>query len=126
MSAHLQTINPRAAAGLIGAEWERARKLRRRREWDQRRASRDMARTVIREASDVVINDADFWRQGNCLDPSVPLGFTPCPFRFEAGVSAISYYRSKYLRCGTLGRFAPMSPFANRVREWEQERRHAN
>jgi hypothetical protein len=116
-------INPRIAAGLTSEQWDRKRRLERRREWENRAAQHDTSGAPVRDRAEHNPELAR-WRTGSCLDPDVPLGSLSPFYRIESGMNLRAYYHAKFMRLGTLGEFGPLNPFLREAQQlWEKERR---
>lgn len=93
-----------------------------RREWragfDARKAA-VVAQPIRQRAHE----DTDSWRRGSCTDPKVPLGYMPTTSRIEHGMMPRTYYRAKFMRLGTLGKYGGLNPFLDELKQWDKERR---
>ena len=103
----LATENPRIAAGMSSAQWNRKRRIERRTDWETRTAlviSNPIARAIA--ATGV-------------LDKRIPLaGIEAYAMqRPERGVHAKKYFAEKWKRLGgTVGQFETLNPFLDDLR----------
>ena len=106
--------NPRIAAGMSPQAWERARKVRRRAEW-QARAATAVVTKPVRDFVSFEDSMIQRLRAESCLDRSVPLEIQPPP-RPERGESVATYYSRKWRRFGSLGEHEALNPYLDSIR----------
>jgi len=116
------TVNPRVAAGLSIGQWERARKARRRAEWEER-ASTHAATAVATKPVRAFVSFEDSMiqrlRAESCLDRMVPLEIQPPP-RPERGETVAAYYSRKWRRFGSLGAHEALNPYLDSSRRGQK------
>jgi hypothetical protein len=111
--------NPRIAAGISSQAWERARKARRRAEWEARASTHAATAVATKPVRDLVSFEDSLiqrLRAESCLERSVPLEID-IPARPERGPNAGRYFADKWNRLGTLGQHESLNPWIERLRK---------